>query len=161
MTAFNPETDLEITRELSSTPEQIWQCWSEPDLFRQWFTPAPVTIRDCTLELTPGGCFETTVEIPDGDPLTSRGCFLAVIPSQLIVFTDTLLAGFRPAPAPFMTVRITLLPSELGTLYHAHVMHASPEDREEHAASGFETGWNTALDQLEALTATLNAPPLF
>lgn len=161
MTAFNPETDLEITRDLSSTPEQIWQCWSEPDLFRQWFTPAPVTISACTLELTPGGCFETTMEMPGGEPLTSTGCFLEAIPAQSIVFTDTLLPGFRPAPSPFMTVRITLLPSELGTLYHAHVMHPSPEDRDEHAASGFETGWNTALDQLESLTATLNTSPLF
>jgi uncharacterized protein YndB with AHSA1/START domain len=161
MTDFAPETDLEITRDMAAPPDLVWRCWSEPELLRQWFTPAPVTVSACRLDLRPGGAFETTMDLPDGARVTSTGCVLQVIPGQSLVFTDALTEGFRPAAAPFMTVRITLLPSDLGTLYHAHVLHHGAEARAEHVAMGFEDGWSEALAQLEDLALGLDAPPLF
>lgn len=161
MADFSPDTDLELSRDLPAPPELIWRCWSEPELFRAWFAPAPLRMTDCTLELTPGGCFETVLALPDEATVTSRGCFLEVVPEQGLVFTDTLLPGFRPAPDPFMTVRITLVPSETGTLYHAHVLHPDADTRAAHLQMGFEADWTAALDQLEELLDTLDAPPLF
>jgi uncharacterized protein YndB with AHSA1/START domain len=99
--------------------------------------------------------------LPEGQTVTSEGCFLDVVPDRSLVFTDALRAGFRPSDDAFMTVRITLVPSELGTLYHAHVMHPSPEAREAHEAMGFAEAWGTTLDQLEDLALSLDTPPLF
>lgn len=161
MTEFSPETDLELSRDLAVSPLLVWRCWSDPALLKQWFTPPPVEVTECLLDLRPGGAFTTTMKMPGGDTVTSRGCFLEVVPERSLVFTDALLPGFRPGDDPFMTVRITLVPSELGTLYHAHVLHPTAQAREEHESMGFAEGWGTALDQLEELAQSLDAPPLF
>lgn len=161
MRDFNPDTDLELTRDLAVDPSLVWRCWQDPDLLQRWFAPAPVEITDCVLELRPGGAFATTMRFPGGETLTSTGCILEVIPERMLVFTDALQAGFRPGDDPFMTVRINLIPSELGTLYHAHVMHATAAARDDHAAMGFAESWGAALDQLEDLALTLDDPPLF
>ena len=161
MAHFDPDTDLELTRELGVSPQLIWQCWSAPDLLKQWFTPPPVKITECALDLRPGGAFVTVMEMPDGSEVTSTGCVLHVVPERRVVFTDTVLQDFRPAPGPFMTVHISLVPSDAGTLYHAHVMHADSAARDAHRDMGFETGWAIALDQLEELAAARDTAPLF
>jgi uncharacterized protein YndB with AHSA1/START domain len=74
-----------------------------------------------------------------------------VVEGERLVFTDTLLAGWRPAESPFMTAAITLRDHPDGTEYAAHVMHKSQADRDNHEEMGFFDGWGTVIEQLAAL----------
>ena len=152
MTPVNPDLDLTLTRVIRAPRQAVWQAWAQPAHLEQWWVPAPAQCRVQTLDLRPGGAFETLYS-EDGvrfEPHLSA-CFLDVVEAERLVFTDTLLGGWRPAEAPFMTAIITLRNHPQGTEYAAHVMHKSQADRANHEAMGFFDVWGTVVEQLAAL----------
>lgn len=153
--APDPELDLGLSRLVAATPAQIWRCWTEPALLRQWWTPKPVETLEAEIELRPGGRFYTLMRLPDGKTMPVEGTFLELVPQRRLVFTDTLRAGWRPAPEPFFTAIVTIAPEGTGTRYTARALHRSPEGRKTHEEMGFHQGWGTTLSQLEALAVTL------
>ena len=155
ITEFNPETDLVLERQLSVPPETLWRCWTEADLLKQWFCPAPWRVSHVVIEPTPGGRFDTTMQGPEGEEMHSPGCVLLADPNRLLAFTDAMTGGLRPAGKGFMTGLIHFTPDGAGCAYRAVVKHATPEDKKSHESMGFELGWGTATDQLHSLAKTL------
>ncbi len=143
--------DLSLTRVLYAPPSLVWRAWTEPAYFEQWFAPAPVKTRVINMQVEAGGSFDTEMTLPDGKVIASTGCFLAVDPERLIIFTDALQGGWRPNGEPFMTAMITLSPHPEGTEYRVRVLHKDDADRLRHEEMGFQTGWGAALDQLDSL----------
>ncbi|MCK0149700.1 SRPBCC domain-containing protein [Marivita sp. S6314] len=153
---FNPETDLQIERVMRASPEAIWRCWEEPDLFKQWFVPPPVEVTEVDNDLRSGGRAFNVMKLPDGTLMENDGCFLLAEPCRRLVFTDGCLKGFRPAPTPaFMTADVRLIPQDGGTLYTAHVMHSDAAKKVEHEKMGFHDGWGTTFGLLDQLARTL------
>jgi len=158
MTAIDPKLDLVLERIVDVPPEDVWEAWTQPEVLKQWFCPAPWKTTHCEIDLRPGGVFATQMKGPDGPetPL-ERGCYLEVVPNRRLVWTGALGPGFRPnalgADVPFVfTATIMMEPhGEGGTKYTAHVMHSDPEGRAKHDEMGFSHGWGAALDQLVAL----------
>ena len=153
----SPDSDLDLTftRIVDVPAHLIWRAWTEPELIKKWFTPAPWKTVDCEIDLRPGGIFRTMMRSPEGQDFPNLGCFLDVIENEWLVWTAALGPGFRPAPEnkmgfPFTAV-IALAPHGAGTKYSATVFHADKEGRDRHAAMGFAEGWGKALDQLVAL----------
>ena len=94
----------------------MWRAWTEPEHLKRWFTPAPWTTVDCTIDLRPGGIFSTTMRSPEGEVQEpSVGCYLEVVERRL-VFTDALEPSCRPTAKPFMTA-IVLLDAERDALH--------------------------------------------
>lgn len=154
--SFNPDTDLQIERLMKASPETIWRCWEEPELFKQWFTPRPVEVTEVENDLRAGGRAFNIMKLPDGTLIENDGCFLLAERHSRLVYSDGVLPGFRPSPNPaFMTADVRLIPQEGGTLYHAHVMHSDSAKRAEHEKMGFFDGWGTAFEQLAALAERL------
>ena len=160
MTTFtpNPDLDLVLDRTVAVSPAKVWQAWTTPELVMQWFTPAPWRTFAFDIDLRPGGRFASTMQSPEGEQFPNAGCYLAVEPDRLLVFTSVLGDGYRPtSPSngaedlPF-TARIELAPTaEGGTHYRAIVIHPDRETCKRHEEMGFHDGWGTALDQLVAL----------
>ena len=132
-------------------PGKVWAAWTTPEQLMQWFTPAPWKTTACDIDLRPGGRFRTVMEGPEGEKHDNTGCYLHVVPDRQIMWTDALTTGFRPSGGGFMTACITLTPTDTGTRYVAHALHATPESRDQHEQMGFEQGWGTALDQMVAM----------
>jgi len=154
-TVFDPALDLELRREIEVPPHLVWRAWTEPELLKRWFTPAPWRTTACELDLRPGGRFHTVMEGPNGERHDNAGCVLAVVPVALFVFTDSLGPGFRPLDGGFMTGSVELSPTPTGTLYVARALHKDGDARKRHEEMGFHQGWGAALDQLVALARTL------
>ncbi|NJN18824.1 MAG: SRPBCC family protein [Oscillochloris sp.] len=151
---FDPERDLVLERVIDVSPQKVWRAWTDPEQLKQWFTPAPWSTVDCEIDLRPGGIFRTVMRSPEGQENEGVGCFLDVVPNQRLVWTGTLLPGFRPAPASdelVFTAIIALEPAGEGTRYTAIAMHRDAEGSAAHAEMGFHAGWGAALDQLVAL----------
>jgi uncharacterized protein YndB with AHSA1/START domain len=71
------------------------------------------------------------------------------VEGKKLVFTDTLLPGFRPAPNPFFTAIVTIEPhGSNGTRYIARAIHGNPETKKKHEEMGFHEGWGTVLNQM-------------
>lgn len=155
--------DLEITRVVDAPRALMWEAWTKPEHIKRWFTPAPWTTPDCRIDLRPGGEFYTLMRGPDGAEHSNHGCYLEVVPQERLVFTDTLLAGWRPAAIPYphgpcglcFTAIITFEDLGGGTKYTARALHKDDADREKHEEMGFNQGWNAATDQLVELANAL------
>lgn len=145
-------SDLTISRIIKAPRAALWQAWADPASFAQWWIPAPLICKVIEMDLRPGGAFVTEMS-EDGKSFTPHvnACFLAVDDLERIVFTNALVAGWRPAehfyPTP-LTAIITFRDHPEGTDYAAHVMHKNDADRETHRDMGFYDGWGTVMEQL-------------
>jgi uncharacterized protein YndB with AHSA1/START domain len=150
--SLNPDLDLTISRIIKAPRSEVWRAWTDPASFEQWWIPAPARCKVLEMNLHPGGSFVTQISENGGDFMPHlSGCFLAIDDLERIVFTNSLVGGWRPAEQPFMTAIITLQDHPDGTDYVAHVMHKSNADRSMHEEMGFFDGWGTVAEQLAKL----------
>jgi uncharacterized protein YndB with AHSA1/START domain len=152
----DPKRDLVLDRVVDLSPQQLWDAWTQPDLIKQWFTPAPWTTPHAEVDLRPGGKFITTMQGPEGESFTGVGTFLVIEAPSRLIWTSALGEHYRPNPlsaeAFFFTAILEFTPvASGGTRYHVTLLHASEADHGKHDAMGFQTGWGAALDQLVAL----------
>ncbi len=151
----DPMLDLVLERIVDIPPHALWRAWTEPELVKQWFTPAPWRTTACEIDLRPGGAFATTMEGPAGEKFDNVGCFLEIAPDHRLVWTGALAPGYRPRSGvgePFLfTAVIAMEPHDAGGRYTATAIHPDAGARAKHEAMGFHVGWGIALDQLVAL----------
>ena len=154
LTPPDPQLDLVLERVVDVPKELVWAAWTQPEHVKRWFTPAPWTTVDCEIDLRPGGIFRTTMRSPEGQEFPNVGCYLEIVENERLIWTSSLLPGYRPTNRPseslVMTTAITLEAHGTGTRYMARAMHKDLADRQTHEAMGFQTGWGKALDQLVA-----------
>ena len=154
----DPRLDLVLERVVDVRKELVWAAWTQPELVKRWFTPAPWQTVDCEIDLRPGGIFRTVMRGPEGQEMDNSGCFLEIVENVRLAWTGALGPGFRPRHTPpgsfLMTAVISLEAQGAGTRYTARVLHADEAGRAMHEQMGFHAGWGKALDQLVALMKT-------
>lgn len=144
----DPNLDLVLERTVDVPRDLVWEAWTTPEHFKEWFVPRPWTITHAELDLRPGGIFSTTMRSPEGQEFPNVGCVLEVVPKERLVWTDALLPGFRPAEKPFMTAILLFESLGKSTRYTAIAVHRDLETRKQHEEMGFHSGWGTVFDQL-------------
>lgn len=142
-------------------PAALWRCWTEPELMKQWFCPKPWRVSHAELEVRAGGSSLVVMQGPEGPEMPNRGVYLAVVPEQLLVFTDAFVRAWAPSGKAFMVATITFNgeaghDGAIGTRYRAEVAHWTNEDRVQHEAMGFHQGWGIATNQLAELAGRLS-----
>jgi uncharacterized protein YndB with AHSA1/START domain len=147
---LDSKLDLVLERVVDVSPKLMWEAWTTPEHLKHWFVPKPWAIASCEVDLRPGGLFSTVMRSPEGQEFPNVGCYLEVVPERRLVWTDALLAGWRPSPNPFFTAILEFMPEGKGTRYKATAMHRDEDGRKKHEEMGFHTGWGTVLDQLVA-----------
>ena len=151
----NPKLDLVLERVVDAPLNLMWKAWTKPEHVVHWFVPRPWKIKDCKIDLRPGGEFSTTMLSPEGQEFPNVGCYLEVTQNKRLIFTDTLLPGYRPADNPFFTAILEFEKQGKGTHYRATAMHRDEAGRKKHVEMGFQSGWGTVLDQLVEYTKTM------
>ena len=151
----DPKLDLVLDRVIDVPRRLVWDAWTKPEHIVKWFTPAPWQTIHCELDLRPGGMFHFVMRSPEGQDFPNTGCFLEVIPEERLIWTDTLLPGYRPSEKPFFTAAVTFEARGSSTRYVAMAIHGSEAYTKKHAEMGFHDGWGKALDQLVAHVKTL------
>ena len=151
--SFPADRELVLTRLIDAPRDKLYRAWSEPELLKQWFAPAPFTTPHAELDVRPGGSSYIVMKSPDGQEMSNRGMYLEVVKNEKLVFTDAFSRMWEPAGKPFMTVILTFENEGGKTRYTARVRHWSVEDRQTHEKMGFHQGWGQCADQLAALAA--------
>ncbi len=158
---IDPKLDLVLERVVDVSNEFVWRAWTQPELVKRWFTPAPWETVACEIDLRPGGAFRTTMRSPEGQEFPNLGCYLEIVPNRKLVWTSLLLPGFRPVNTAvnvhelYFTAMIELEPVSGGTKYTATAMHRTADEAQRHAEMGFHDGWGTVLDQLVEMVKSL------
>jgi uncharacterized protein YndB with AHSA1/START domain len=149
------EHELTLTRLIEATPEQLFRCWTEPELMKQWFVPRPWTITVAETDIRPGGSSHVVMRSPEGQEFPNRGVYLEVVKNRKLVFTDAYTAAWVPAAKPFFTAIVTFEPEGGKTRYTARALHWNKDDQETHEKMGFHEGWGQCADQLAELAKTI------
>lgn len=149
--------ELVLDRLLDAPVENIWRCWTEADLARQWFAPKPWSVSDVAIDPRAGGIFKLVMRSPEGQDMDGEpGVILEAVPNRRLVWTDAFTPGWAPKDGvPFMVAEIGFADEGGKTRYTARVRHWSDEACEQHKQMGFHEGWGQCADQLEALARTL------
>jgi len=149
------DRELSLSRIIDAPPHKVYRAWTEPELLKQWFAPAPFTTPVAEFDVRPGGANLIVMRSADGTEFPNRGVYLEVVPNERLVFTDAYTEAWQPSGKPFMTVILTFEDEGGRTRYTARVRHWTVEDRETHETMGFHHGWGQCADQLAALVARL------
>lgn len=148
---MNPDLDLTLERVIRAPREAVWNAWTDPAQFAQWWLPAPMHCRVDRLEVRPGGAMVTRMS-EDGIEFVPHldASVLVVGERERIVFTNAIDSARRPAdPQPVaMTADITLADHADGTEYRVVVRHGDPTSRKRHEELGFYDGWGAVTAQL-------------
>lgn len=150
------EHELVLARIIDAPRANIFRAWTDPDVLKRWFTPAPWTTSRAELDVRPGGSSLVVMKDPDGNEYPNKGVYLEVVENEKIVLTDAYTEAWVPSGKPFFTLVLTLEDEGDGkTRYIARARHWTAEDREAHEKMGFHEGWGQCAEQLEAVAAKL------
>ena len=145
---------LILTRELKASPEQLYRCWTEPELIPHYFCPLPWRAEAVALDPRPGGKFHTRFFGPEGEEINNPGQYI-LVESNRIVFTDAFVGDWVASENPFMVGEVRFDRLDDGTCYTATAQHWSAEDMKRHEEMGFYEGWGIVAEQLDMLALTL------
>lgn len=149
------QRELVLTRLLDAPRRNLYRCWTETELLKQWFTPAPWTTPFAELDPRAGGSSYIVMADPDGNEYPNRGVYLEVVENERLVMTDAFVKAWEPSGKAFMVATITFADEDGKTRYTATVQHWSVEDRQQHEQMGFHQGWGLCAEQLEKLARSL------
>ncbi len=139
------DREVVVKRMFDAPARLVFEAWSNPELFRQWWLPASLgmTLHECALDMRTGG----TYRLNFGEGMDFFGRYLEVTPPTRIVWTNEEMG----ADASVTTV--TLEEHDGRTLLVMSELFPTKEAME--AMGGAADAAEETFDQLEQLLRTL------
>jgi uncharacterized protein YndB with AHSA1/START domain len=154
--AIHDGKSLIITRTFNASPKQIWQEWTNPNMYMCWWGPKDYNYCGAQVDLRVGGKILNCMVGPDGKQIWSTGTYKEIVEPNRFVVTDSFAdehGNIVPASYYGMTsdlpmeleVEVTL--EDLGgrtrmTLEHCGIPEGTIRDQT-------RQGWNESFDKLE------------
>ena len=85
------DRELLVTRTFDAPARIVFEAWSKPELFRQWWIPKSVelTLLSCDMDVRTGGTYRLVFSHPASEqPMAFFGTYREVIPQKRIVWTN-------------------------------------------------------------------------
>jgi uncharacterized protein YndB with AHSA1/START domain len=79
---------VEITRVFDAPRDLVWEAWTRPERFVQWWGPRDFTTPMCEIDLRPGGRLRFLMRPKEGSDIWCGGVFQQVEAPSKLVFTD-------------------------------------------------------------------------
>jgi uncharacterized protein YndB with AHSA1/START domain len=146
------ERELVVTRTVNGPARLVFEAWSNPELFRQWWVPKSfgLTLVSCDMDVRVGGQYRLVFRHGDSDPMAFFGRYLEVIPPSRIVWTNE--EGEDAGPVTTATFE-----EEDGrTLVVLHELYPSKESLDAAMASGEKSCMEETFSQLDELLVALD-----
>ena len=83
--------ELLVTRTFEAPAHIVFEAWSKPELFKQWWVPKSVgmSLVSCDMDVRTGGTYRLVFRHPDFDqPMAFFGTYKEVTPPKRIVWTN-------------------------------------------------------------------------
>lgn len=142
-----------IERTFEASAELIWQMWTQPEHFKQWYGPRGFTVPVAEMDLRVGGKRFVCMASPDGSmKMWTTGEHREIVPNKKLVYTESPAdeKGNKVSPSAMgmpdgypATTEVTVLLEDLGGRTKMVMRHAGMP-----AASGAGGGWEQAFDKL-------------
>ena len=80
-----------IERTFDAAQELIWQMWTDPEQFKQWYGPRGFTIPVADMDLRVGGKRLICMSSPDGSmKMWTTGEFMEIAPIERLGYTESM-----------------------------------------------------------------------
>jgi uncharacterized protein YndB with AHSA1/START domain len=147
------ERELVVTRTINGPARLVFEAFTKPELFKQWWVPksAGLFLRSCELDVRVGGTYRLVFGEDPAKTMTFFGKYLEVVPHSRIVWTNE-ESGERGAVST-----VTFAEQGGGTRVVLHELYPSKEALD--ASLGAYDGMSETFDQLDELVVALAATP--
>ncbi|MXQ07654.1 SRPBCC domain-containing protein [Alphaproteobacteria bacterium GH1-50] len=148
---------VRIERHFSAPIARVWDMWTDPDLFRQWYGPNGMSVPVAELDLRIGGTRRICMAMsrPDGEMrMWFTGVYKEITPKTRLVYTESMAdesgtiispqAMGMPEGAPDVTEVIVDLAEDSRGTKMTMVHRGVP------AGTAGEGGWKQAFEKLAA-----------
>ena len=148
------DREFVITRTVNGPAHIVFKAWSDPELFRRWWTPKSfgMTILSCEMDVRTGGGYRLMISHPSmKEPMAFFGKYLEVIPNARIVWTN------EEGDGEGAVTTVTFEERDGRTLVVWRDLYPSKAALDEAMVSGATSGFADQFAQLDELLGTLDA----
>jgi uncharacterized protein YndB with AHSA1/START domain len=154
MTNSNVSEDaVVIERTFDAAVDLIWQMWTDPEHFKNWYGPKGFTVPVADMDMRVGGTRLICMASPDGSmKMWTTGEYTEIVANKRLVYTESPADENGNVVSPSAmgmpdgypaTTEVTVLLEDLGGSTKMVMTHAGvPAD------SPGASGWNQAFDKL-------------
>ena len=143
------ERELVVTRTFNGPARIVFEAWTKPELFRQWWVPKSMgmSLRSCEMDVRVGGKYRLEFE-PDG--VAFFGTYLEVTPPSRLAWTN------EEGGEGGSVTTVTFEEQRGETLLVLHELHPSKEALDA-AGTGAADALVETFAQLDELLVTMGA----
>jgi uncharacterized protein YndB with AHSA1/START domain len=148
------ERELVTTRTFNGPARIVFQAWTTPDLFRQWWVPKSMgmSMISCEQDARAGGKYRLVFSHPAApEPVAFYGTYLEVTPPSRLVWTN------EESGESGQVTTVTFEERGDQTLLVVHDLYPSKEALDEAIASGATGALPEQFEQLDELLVALSA----
>ena len=146
------ERELVVTRTINGPARIVFEAWTRPELFRQWWVPKSMgmSLLSCEMDVRVGGKYRLVFAHEASESMAFFGTYLEVTPPSRLVWTNE--EGGESGPVTTVTFE------EKGskTLLVMHELYPSKEALDA-AGTGAADAMVETFAQLDELLITLGA----
>jgi uncharacterized protein YndB with AHSA1/START domain len=141
------ELEFVVEHTIRSTPERIFEAYTNPDLIAQWWAQPGQTLRVDEMEVRPGGNWRFAHILGEGKEMVMHGEYREVDPVTRLSYTFNQGQGNENE----ILAIVELEPVEVGTHITLTSRCTSREQRDAMVSYGAEKGAKAAWGRLAAL----------
>jgi uncharacterized protein YndB with AHSA1/START domain len=149
-----------IERIFDAPIDLIWQMWTDPEHFKNWYGPKGFTVPVAKMDVRVGGKHLICMASPDGSmKMWTTGEYTEIIPNERLVYTDNPADENGNVVSPSAmgmpdgypaTTEVTVLLEDLGGRTKMVMAHAG-------VPAGAKDGWEQAFAKMaEHIETVLN-----
>jgi uncharacterized protein YndB with AHSA1/START domain len=147
------ERELVVTRTVNGPARIVFEAWTKPELFKQWWVPKSLglPLLSCELDVRVGGKYRLVFK-HEGSTMAFFGTYLEVKPHSRLAWTNE-----EDGDDAKVITTVTFEEKNGKTLLVVHDLYPSKEALDGAIASGSTGALPETLQQLDELLATLGA----
>ena len=147
------ERELVVTRTINGPARIVFEAWTRPELFKQWWVPKSMgmSMLSCEMNVRVGGKYRLVFS-HEGSEMAFFGRYLEVIPNSRLVWTND------EGDDGGNVTTVSFEERDGKTLVVLHDLYPSKEALDDAIASGSTAGgMGEQFEQLDELLVTLGA----
>ena len=144
------DREVVVTRTFDAPARLVFEAWTKPELFEQWWVPRSMgmTLRSCELDVRTGGKYRLVFGDDPANPMAFFGEYLDVVPNQRLVWTN------EESGADGSVTTITFEEKNGKTTLVMSELYPTKEALDA-AGTGAQEAMNETFGQLDELLASL------
>jgi uncharacterized protein YndB with AHSA1/START domain len=145
------ERELVVTRTINGPARIVFEAWTRPELFRQWWVPKSMgmSLLSCEMDVRVGGKYRLVFAHEASESMAFFGTYLEVVPPSRLVWTN------EEGGDSGQVTTVTFEERGGKTRLTMHDLYPSKEALDGAIASGSTGGMEETFEQLDELLAAL------